>query len=77
MRLVSNLRECGSGGEHVIFLVDPVGKICLISWQSMRIRRGVKSTLAAEMHALLGAAEEGIYMSYYFRNTCRWNKYLN
>ena len=58
-----NLPGGGSQGGYVIFLVDSHGMRCPLSWQSKKVRRVVKSTLAAETLALLDAAEEGIYIA--------------
>ena len=58
-----NLQGGGSQGAYVIFLVDMSGNRCLVSWQSRKVRRVVKSTLAAETLALLDAAEAGIYLA--------------
>ena len=58
-----NLPGGGSQGGYVIFLVDSHGMKCPLSWQSKKVRRVVKSTLAAETLALLDAAEEGIYIA--------------
>ena len=58
-----NLQGGGSQGGYAIFLADLTGKKCLLSWQSRKIRRVVKSTLAAETLALLDAAEAGVYLA--------------
>ena len=58
-----NLPAGGSQGGYVIFLVDHNGMKCPLSWQSKKVRRVVKSTLAAETLALLDAAEAGIYLA--------------
>lgn len=54
-----NLVSGGSQGGYLIFLVGKDGRCCLIAWQSRRIRRVVKSTLAAECLAAVEAAEHG------------------
>ena len=56
-----NLNDGGSQGGYVIFLSDG-DKLSPIAWQSRRLRRIVKSTLAAETLALLDVAEAGIYL---------------
>ena len=54
----ANLSDGGSQGGYVILLSDNVSnKLSPIAWQSKRIKRVVKSTLAAEMLALVEAAE--------------------
>ena len=58
-----NLPGGGSQGGFVIFLVDSNGIKCPLTWQSKKVRRVVKSTLAAETLSLLDAAEAGIYMA--------------
>lgn len=57
-----NLEGGGSQGGFVVFLHDDNGKRCPIYWQSRRIRRVVKSTLAAETLALLDCAEAAVYL---------------
>ena len=50
----ANLNDGGSQGGYVIFLTDDEGaKLAPIAWQSKRIKRVVKSTLAAERLCLL------------------------
>ena len=53
--------KCSSGRGHVTFLSDSVNS-CVISWASNKIKRVVKSTLAAEGLSLLEALEEAIYL---------------
>ena len=57
----ANLMDGGSQGGYVIFLQGESGKYMPISWQSKRIKRVVKSTLAAETLAMVDAAEAAIY----------------
>ena len=47
----------------MILLVDSHGVKCLLAWQSKKVRRVVKSTLAAEALALLDVAEAGVYLA--------------
>ena len=56
-----NLNSGGSQGGYLIFLSDEDGKRCPIAWQSKRLRRVVKSTIAAETLALMDAAEAGVF----------------
>ena len=58
-----NLQNGGSQGSYVIFLADHRGAKSIVSWQSRKVRRVVKSTLAAETLALLDGAEAGILIS--------------
>lgn len=58
----ANLSDCGSQGGLMVFLSDTRGKRCPIMWKSRKIRRVVKSTLAAETMALLEVAECGYYV---------------
>lgn len=59
----ANLGDGGSQGGYVICLSDSVtNKMSPIAWQSKRIKRVVKSTLAAEMLALVEAAEAGYWL---------------
>ena len=53
----ANLTNRASQGGHILFLVDPKGTYCPISWQSHRLKRVVSSTLAAECLASVEAAE--------------------
>jgi hypothetical protein len=58
-----NLCDGGSQGGYIVFIVDCNGRKCPITWQSKRVRRVVKSTLAAETLALLDSAEAGLYIA--------------
>ena len=58
----ANLPNGGSQGGFVLFLVDDRGNRCPIFWQTRRLKRVVKSTLAAETMALLEGAEAAIYI---------------
>lgn len=60
---LANLRGSNSCGGHIIFLVDRHMKCCPISWHSGRLKRVVRSTLAAECMALLAGLEECIYLN--------------
>ena len=59
----ANLANGGSQGGFIIFLKDSDGNRAPIVWQSRKIRRVVKSTLAAETLALLECAEAAFYVS--------------
>ena len=60
----ANLRDGGSQGGYLIFVSDEQNNRSLVSWQSRRVRRVVKSTLAAEALALLDAAQAGVLMAH-------------
>ena len=59
----ANLPTGGSQGGMVIFLKDSSGLRCPIFWQSRKIKRVVKSTLAAETLALVEGAEVSFYIA--------------
>ena len=58
-----NLADGGSQGGYLVFLADKHGNCNLISWQSKRLKRIVRSTLAAETLAMC----EGIDAAHYVR----------
>lgn len=58
-----NLSDGGSQGGYIIFLSDYYGSRCPIIWQSKKIKRVVKSTIAAETLALLDGAETAVYLA--------------
>ena len=57
-----NLPDCGSQGDHVIFLCDNQGSYVLMTWQSRKIRRATNSTLAAECIAAVETAESCFHL---------------
>ena len=59
----ANLPNSGSQGGMIIFLRDGFGKKCPIYWQSRKLKRVVKSTLAAETLALVEGAEVSFYIA--------------
>ena len=59
----ANLPDGGSQGGFIIFLMSSDCILCPIYWQSRKVRRVVKSTLAAETLALLDAAEAGVFIA--------------
>ena len=59
----ANLPNGGSQGALIIFLRDASGSRCPIFWQTRRLKRVVKSTLAAETMALLEGAEAAVYIA--------------
>ena len=58
-----NLPYGGSQGGHIIFLSDSYNNSCPIAWRSTKIKRVVKSTLAAETLAFVDGAEQAFLMS--------------
>ena len=63
-----NLPNAGSQGAFLSFIVDKNGKYSLIAWQSKKIRRVVKSTIAAECLAAVEAAEMTTYIAAVIRD---------
>lgn len=62
---LGNINEgTGSTGAFIIWLMDSTGKCCPIAWNAKKIKRVVRSTLAAEMLSL----EEGLEASFYYRH---------
>ena len=58
----NNLPKGGSQGGYIIFLCDSEDNAAPIHWQSKRIRRVVRSTLAAECLALEDAVDAAFYL---------------
>ena len=58
-----NLPDGGSQGAHLIFIVSEGGVANLLSWQSRRLRRVARSTIAAETLATMTACESALLMS--------------
>ena len=56
--------QVSSAGGYIIFIRNKEGKKCPVSWSSKKIRRIVKSTLAAEALSLI----EGLNECYYIRS---------
>ena len=51
-----------SAGGFIIFLADNKGNVCPLYWESRKIRRVVKSTLAAETLAAADAIDNAYYL---------------
>ena len=51
-----------SAGGFIIFLADDKGNVCPLYWESRKIRRVVKSTLAAETLAAADAIDNAYYL---------------
>ena len=61
---LGNINEgTGSTGVYIVWLMDNTGQCCPIAWNAHKIKRVVRSTLAAETLGL----EEGLEASYYYR----------
>jgi hypothetical protein len=54
----------GSVGAHVAFLVDKSGACCPIDWQANKIKRVVRSTLAAETLSVQEGHDSAYYPGY-------------
>ena len=63
---LGNLADGGTQGGNIIFLQGTEGKCSPISWKSKRIRRVVRSTLAAETVAMTEALDDALYISTLF-----------
>ena len=59
----ANLHDGGSQGGYIIFLYDDQFNCCPISWSSKRIKRVVRSTLAAETLSAVESLECGYLVS--------------
>lgn len=54
----------GSMGAHVVFLVDSDSNCCTLSWHGGKIKRVVRSTIAAEALSLCEAVEDAIFLNH-------------
>lgn len=52
----------GSAAGYVVFLVGENGRCCPLAWKSNKIKRVVRSTLAAETLALVDSLEDACYL---------------
>ena len=60
-----NLSEgTGSMGAHVVFLVDQHENCCTLTWHGGKIKRVVRSTIAAEALSLCEGIEDGIFLKH-------------
>ena len=59
----NNLKNGGSQGGHVIFLADQYNRCCPIEWKSNRLKRVVRSPLAAETLACSDCVESDIFLA--------------
>lgn len=58
----ANLSDGGSQGGHIVFLTDGI-RSCPLVWRSCKVRRVVKSTIAAETLALVDGLEAAYMLS--------------
>lgn len=54
----------GSMGAHVAFLVDEHENCCTLTWHAGKVKRVVRSTIAAEALSLCEGIEDGIYLKH-------------
>ena len=59
---LGNLEGSGSTGGKLILLSSSKGDLCPLSWHTNKIKRVVRSTLAAEMLSLQEGIDEAIYL---------------
>ena len=57
----TNLNGVGSIGSHLVFLTN-MFDACIISWSATKIKRVVRSTIAAEPLSLQGGLENEVYL---------------
>ena len=55
-----------SVGAHIVFLADQLNKCCPLHWQANKIKRIVRSTLAAETLSLLDGLDSACYLQKLF-----------
>ena len=60
---LGNLPDGGSQAGYLVFLVDDEGNAALIDWKSYKIRRVVRSTLAAETLAMSDAVDSAMLVA--------------
>lgn len=61
-----NLQDGGTQGGHLIVLMGENGKFSPLSWQSKRVKRIVRSTLAGETLALSDGIDNALFMATLF-----------
>lgn len=60
---LGNLPDGGTQGGQLVMLMDKMGKFSPLYWNSKRIRRVVRSTLAGETLALADGIDSGIFIA--------------
>ena len=58
----NNLANGNSQGAHIVFLTDKNNNSCPVSWSSNKVKRVVRSTLAAETLAFTEAADTAFFV---------------
>lgn len=61
-----NLPDGGSQGGHLIVLMGEDGKFSPLAWQSKRVKRVVRSTLAAETLAMSDGIDNAVFLAMLF-----------
>ena len=61
-----NLKDGGSEGGYLVFLLDESNNCNFITWQSKRLKRIPRSSLAAETIALLDGIDAVVYIAQLF-----------
>ena len=74
---LANLRDKGSQGGHIVLLVDANGAYSIAAWRSKRIKRVVRSTLAAECCAVNDAVDSAVYIRHLLREITNINPPLH
>lgn len=59
---------CSSGGGHMILICDSKNNSCVLSWSCNKIKRVVKSTLAAETLSLSEALDHALNFRHIFNS---------
>ena len=59
----NNLPDGGSQGGHLVFLSDDNDFCCPLAWKSIKVRRTVRSTLAAETLAMVDGLDTAYLMA--------------
>ena len=70
----NNLDNGGSQGGHVVFLCDNKGACMPVAWSSNKVKRVVRSTLAAETLALTEGADTAFFVAALFKEVYTNNK---
>ena len=66
----NNLPKGGSQEGHIVFISDRNNKCAPLSWASQRIKRVVRSTLAAEAVSLNNACDDSVYLGRIIMSLC-------
>lgn len=75
--LLGNLPDGGTQGGTLITLMGDTGKISLLCWQSKRIRRVVRSTLAGETLAMSDGIDNAVFLATLFSELTSGTTELN